>query len=179
MYPRTSADIDRKTASRMLRVSVRTIDRYIRRGKLSAHESNGRIWLDKKEVMQYTPGFINKVEPPAVSIKSHKISDTDFYKDLYEETRRILIENQHKLEQTQYRIGQLESQLTHPVPPHTQERKEDVFSQMLFKKELNDQERQTETLKKLLKQEKISRSVFAVITYALLLLLPLAWYLLR
>ncbi len=45
-------DIDRKTASRLLKISVRTVDRYISGQKLSHERRDGRIWLDKKEVMQ-------------------------------------------------------------------------------------------------------------------------------
>jgi len=45
-------DIDRKTAGRLLKVSVRTIDRYLTTQKLSHEKRDGRIWLDKKEIMQ-------------------------------------------------------------------------------------------------------------------------------
>lgn len=45
-------DIDRKTASRLLKISVRTVDRYINSQKVSHERRDGRIWLDKKEIMQ-------------------------------------------------------------------------------------------------------------------------------
>lgn len=45
-------DIDRKTASRLLKISVRTVDRYLTTNKLSHEKRDGRIWLDKKEIMQ-------------------------------------------------------------------------------------------------------------------------------
>jgi len=45
-------DIDRKTAGRLLKVSVRTVDRYINGNKISHERRDGRIWLDKKEIMQ-------------------------------------------------------------------------------------------------------------------------------
>jgi hypothetical protein len=44
--------IDRKSASRQLKVSIRTIDRYIRANKLSMEERQGRIWLNKKEIQK-------------------------------------------------------------------------------------------------------------------------------
>lgn len=43
-------NIDRKTASRLLKVSIRTVDRYIRAKKLSTEERDGRIWLSKSQV---------------------------------------------------------------------------------------------------------------------------------
>lgn len=45
-------DIDRKTAGRLLKVSVRTVDRYISGNRLTFKRREGRIWLDKKEVMK-------------------------------------------------------------------------------------------------------------------------------
>ncbi len=45
-------DIDRKTASRLLKVSVRTVDRYIVGEKISHERRDGRIWLDKKEILK-------------------------------------------------------------------------------------------------------------------------------
>jgi len=44
------AQIDRKTASRLLKVSIRTVDRYIRSKKLSIETRDGRIWLNKSQV---------------------------------------------------------------------------------------------------------------------------------
>jgi len=44
-------DIDRKTASRLLKVSVRTVDRYISLNKLDTERREGRIWLDKKAIL--------------------------------------------------------------------------------------------------------------------------------
>ena len=45
-------DIDRKTASRLLKISLRTVDRYIEAQKLSHERRDGRVWLDKKELSQ-------------------------------------------------------------------------------------------------------------------------------
>lgn len=45
-------NLDRKTASKLLKVSIRTIDRYIRSKKLSTQSIDGRIWLDKEEIGQ-------------------------------------------------------------------------------------------------------------------------------
>jgi hypothetical protein len=64
--------IDRKTASRLLKVSIRTVDRYIRANKLRIEERDGRIWLNKKEVQRRKPArYIVSGEPvkyPKMSI---------------------------------------------------------------------------------------------------------------
>jgi len=46
------AQIDRKTASRLLKVSIRTVDRYIRSNKLYIEQRDGRIWLNKSQVLK-------------------------------------------------------------------------------------------------------------------------------
>ncbi len=45
-------NIDRKTASRLLKVTMRTVDRYIVAKKLSIEKRDGRIWLNKKEILK-------------------------------------------------------------------------------------------------------------------------------
>lgn len=174
--PKNYSDIDRKTASKILGVSVRTIDRYIRRGKLSVREEEGRIWLDKNDLMslpkRITPMFKTPVDDRQLS--------PGFYKDLYEEARRAIAEYQQKLEQTNYRIGQLESQiLQHSLPKSIERREEYPAERDLFKRELIDREKELTMLKELMKREKANRIIFALITYLLLLFIPLLWYLLR
>jgi len=44
-------EIDRKSAAKQLKVSIRTVDRYINAKKLSFEKRDGRIWLEKREVV--------------------------------------------------------------------------------------------------------------------------------
>ena len=96
-----SHDIDRKTAGDMLGVSVRTIDRYIRAGKLYARQKQGRIWLDKKNVASFSEGeYVEKktivdhatpvVSRPEPRLEPKQNTDHGWYRELYEETQRIL-----------------------------------------------------------------------------------------
>lgn len=168
-------DINRQTAGELLGLSVRTIDRYIRRGKLSARiGENGRIWLDKKEVMD-----LPRIEPMPINIKrttaldsGHKSDNVNFYQDLYEDAKKALNEYQQKLEQANYRIGQLESRIINPIStPKVIERHDDFA--------LIEREKENILLKEALKKERTARIIFAVLTYILLTALPLIWYLLR
>jgi len=45
--------LDRKMASRLLKVSTRTLDRYIRSKKLSTRLIGGRVWLNKEEISAF------------------------------------------------------------------------------------------------------------------------------
>lgn len=177
MDANSSTYIDRQTASRLLKVSVRTIDRYIRGGKLWALSENGRIWLDKKEILAFDqPRKVMRNvaidRGMSVPVIRHAGHDNDFYRDLYEEAKQAVGDSQQKLQQANYRIGQLESQMLQPPSPKYIERHEDL---------IHDREREKEitALKKIAKREKTSRIIFAALTYLLLALLPTLWYLLR
>lgn len=185
-----ASNIDRKTASKILGVSIRTIDRYIRGGKLFANVDNGRIWLDKKEIMNMkNPAQVIPVKTidnrqPTLSAHSSpkaKIVDNDFYRDLYEEAKRALSDYQQKLEQSNYRIGQLESQILHPTtaPKVIDHRDDSGLSIELLRKDLAEKEKELEATKELARREKGSRIALSILTYILLGALPLVWYLLR
>ena len=96
MQPRMTLDIDRKMASKLLNVSVRTIDRYIRSGKLPAREVNGRIWLSKGSIekiksprlvtigrkMPTSTATVKRVPVSTQATRATKTPDAGFYKDL-------------------------------------------------------------------------------------------------
>lgn len=181
-----SAQIDRRKAGKMLGVSVRTIDRYIRRGKLAAHTRSGRIWLMKKEVEHFREGervpirIVTKPRPDVIARPQvSRTAPPDFYHDLFLETQRALRDCQQKLEQANYRIGQLESQiLREPMPaPKIIERREESSQNPLYERELLDREKELSVLRELAKKEKSNRFVFAFLTYLLLVLQPIFWYL--
>lgn len=183
--PKATLNIDRKTASKILGVSVRTIDRHIRTGRLVAYRENGRIWLNKADISKMKNGAISIVrqtidKPNNVHIVSagkKTGADGDFYKDLYQEAKKALEEYRQKLDQSNYRIGQLESQLLHCSSPKTHERTD--FINDILRKEAMDREKEFMAIKELCKRERASRIIFSVLTYVLLLSLPLMWYLLR
>lgn len=45
--------IDRKTASKLMKISVRTIDRYRESGKLTTQIINNKIFLSRSEILEY------------------------------------------------------------------------------------------------------------------------------
>ncbi len=51
VYMSIEYNLDRKSASRLLKVSTRTVDRYVKSKKLSTRVVDGRVWLSKAEVL--------------------------------------------------------------------------------------------------------------------------------
>lgn len=180
--------IDRKTASGILGCSIRTIDRYIRRGVLTAQRSNGKILLDKKQIMEArsrtgtarTPDTLIPVHivRQARSLVAEQGRENGVYRNLYEESRRLLTEHQYKLQEATYRIGQLESQITshanRTIAPENI-RANDRWTD----RELSDRDREITILKETLKTERAGRIIFAMLTYLLLAFIPVLWFLLR
>lgn len=139
-------NLSRKAASKLLKVSIRTLDRYLRMKKLSTRVVNGRIWLDKDEVEGFDVGRRSVVMVDSVDVSTSRVSmDVDVdrvdnvelidddtvnmvstkkrkpvegsaYKKLYFEMKEDLREKQERLEIANYRVGQLETQVRNSIP---------------------------------------------------------------
>lgn len=138
-------NISRKEASRLLKVSIRTVDRYIKSQKLSTVYVDGRMWLNKEEVMVFKRRHNGQVSTPKVDMSTDYMSiDTDvdsgvdsvevlpidestlstkgrksgegIYKKLYQEAKEEIVEKNDRLELANYRIGQLEAQVKSSIP---------------------------------------------------------------
>ncbi len=70
-------NLDRKTASRLLKVSIRTVDRYIKAKKLSTQVIDGRIWLDKKEIDQLKSRYVRPGMTEIVDMSIPQVSTDD------------------------------------------------------------------------------------------------------
>ena len=131
--------ISRNQASKILKVSTRTLDRYIKTKKLSSKNIAGRIFLNEQELTNFAKkrrahrkikyrqpqvkrAVADITESPIPDILIE--SDVDFvgkvenriYKNLYDEVQRDLKGFQQRLEGANYRVGQLEAQLESSVP---------------------------------------------------------------
>lgn len=67
-------NIDRKGASKLLKVSMRTIDRYVKAKKLSIQIINGRVWLNKKEILEFKDGQNSPVEIDRITVSTPDLS---------------------------------------------------------------------------------------------------------
>ncbi|PJC36718.1 hypothetical protein CO046_04315 [Candidatus Peregrinibacteria bacterium CG_4_9_14_0_2_um_filter_53_11] len=199
----TTADtVNRKMASKLLGVSVRTVDRYITSGKIPAYTQNGRVLLKKRDVMgllhNKTEEKPTPVDTTRQSLTSHghvytTQADMQFYKELYQEAQHLLNDYQQKLEQSNYRIRNLESQMASALPApaapiqqpmhqpvqYSDPRREDAFAQELLKKEIEQLQQEKKLLQRKMKNEQLSRTIFAVLLYVLLGLQPVFWLLTR
>ena len=153
--------ITREEAASVLNISMRTLDRYTKNGKLRTHLSPGRnILIHEKDLEKFVPtekekrknSTSNKSATPkkkaapkienvpraeAVEVKTENVEEKVF-RELYEETSKDLKQKQEKLEAASFRVGQLEAQLKNSVPllEHKQQEKEMLSESSRLKEKL-------------------------------------------
>ncbi len=138
-------NLSREAASKLLKVSIRTLDRYLKNKKLSSHLVDGRIWLEKDDVKLFklnrgSATLVDEVDMSTSELSTENVVDNvdnvevigqdfvdntnvsagsngnDEYKNLYIAQSEELKEKQDRLEIANYRVGQLEAQLKSSVP---------------------------------------------------------------
>jgi len=126
-------NVERKEASDFLEVSLRTIDRYIRSGKLSHRKVGYNIYLSMRELEQFKKMRVQQVEDVIIHENgfeeieesvtfehTQQSNDGNFetlvYKNLYESSRKELSEKQKEVEFLQYKLGKMEIELGNALP---------------------------------------------------------------
>jgi len=134
--------VTREDAADILAVSLRTLDRYLKKGKLKS-KSDGRIVLihsqsladftkkisvpTKKSPMKKKRKLLSRKEIPeaeTIEVSSGSVEEKVF-RELYEEASKELRGKQEKLEAASFRVGQLEAQLKNSVPLLEHKKKEE------------------------------------------------------
>jgi len=121
-------DLSRKEAAEILKVSTRTLDRYIKSKKVSHKNVAGRVVLNRDEiegmnksrshrkVKRNTTKNKKQVFEIETPYKKEENAEEKVYQKLYEEQRIEVKLFQQRLEGANYRVGQLESQVKASVP---------------------------------------------------------------
>jgi len=204
-----SYTVDRKVASETLEVSLRTLDRYIRNGRLSARKINGFVRLDEDEVKSFKTGYIprsapeqsrihrslndfEKQEGPTIDVHAEvgrilgdNVASEDkvesVYEILFKESKDELKEYQQKLEIANYRVGQLESQVQHSVPlwEHKAASRKAEARVEKIKSVAKKYLKSVKSLERQLDLEKVNSKVYIVLLVIILGLQPILWWLLQ
>lgn len=70
-------NLSRETAGKLLKVSVRTLDRYLKAKKVSSQIIDGRIWLDKDEIEAFRANKNKVIRVDTVSVSTSGVSIDD------------------------------------------------------------------------------------------------------
>lgn len=193
--------LDRNAAARMLKVSVRTLDRYLKGERLSCSKDDGRIWLSKEEVSAFKGArderrarrILDVVESDLsvektseyVDLSSRNLSShahvdelnvvESVYKVLYEEAKQQLEEQQKRLEGANYRVGQLEAELKNTVPMLEFQQKQVLYLETSedMKQRLTKVSQKLQETQKQYQVEKYNKYIYLVVLLIILALQPL------
>ena len=91
----TSDLIDRKTASRLLKTSIRTIDRYRQSGKLSTTIIDNRIYVKKEEIQDFVARQGRQRQKTYVSTKT-RVDRDEAPEDNGQDTARDTMDSQNE-----------------------------------------------------------------------------------
>lgn len=194
-------EIDRKTASRMLKVSMRTVDRYIRSGKLSTEVRDGRVWLDKSDIIKIKgvkvadskDAYVDRGVSIDSGVRNVHVDSMDsgdtvstssppargveerVYQKLYEELREEVKAKQDRLEGANYRVGQLEAMLKDSVPLLEHQKMLQIEQGQLseLKQSFDPLRLENQQLNDKVKEEKLNKKIYLIILFIIMLLQPL------
>lgn len=109
-YKMSTYTVDRKTASRLLKVSIRTVDRHVKLKHLSSKVKDGRIWLNKDQIFDFRnrqrvkgilsiDNYVDKVDIPidtvdySTSEKWHMADENNVDNTVYIKSRGNIIDD--------------------------------------------------------------------------------------
>jgi len=176
--------ITREAAAQSLGISTRTIDRYIRNGKLSYKKVANKVLLEKEEVRALQDDFAalhQELDTEVVSSSSMEtrsstplaasnpqleaIIDQKIEKFflVFKEKDKMMEEKNKIIFVLQQRIGELESELKHMValPDYTKEKQEAILEKQKLEEKITQ-------LKHSIKNEKSKNLIFIGLSFVLL-----------
>jgi HAMP domain-containing protein len=170
-------NVTREVAAKTLNISTRTIDRYIKGGKLSYKKIANKVILAKEEVLSLQQEFsslrqeLNSEivsQSPVTSSpeKSTQLSTNKNFEDaidqkiekfflIFKEKDKMLEEKNKAIFMLQQRIGELETKIKHMValPDYTKEKQEAIIEKQKLEEKISQ-------LKGMVKNEKVKNLVF-------------------
>ncbi|EKE28013.1 MAG: hypothetical protein ACD_3C00111G0030 [uncultured bacterium (gcode 4)] len=117
--------IDREQAAKELNMSTRTIDRYIRAWKIRSQKRWKKVFLHDQDIKIFKTWWIQEdyeiIEPASEVIfdtwfVTKAIDSTRNYKNLYEDTQKIIEKKDEIIKDISYRLGKAEVELKNSIP---------------------------------------------------------------
>jgi hypothetical protein len=105
----------------------------------------------------------------------------EVFEELYDLSRREIREYHNKLEASNYRLGQIETQLKHSVPLLDYQEQSDALKdkEMIVTGKVKRQEEALTMLEQEVKNERTNKNVYIGLLFGVLALQPLLWLLLQ
>ncbi len=172
-------NITRESASHMLGISTRTIDRYIRSWKLSYKKVANKVLLEKWELLSLKKDFSalnQELQTELVTQSSSSLSKSNPQLEamidqklerfflIFKEKEKIVEEKNKIIFVLQQRVGELETKLQNMValPDYTREKQEAIIEKQKLEEKISQ-------LKVSVKNEKIKNLIFIALAFVFLI----------
>jgi len=173
-------NVTREVAAKSLNISTRTVDRYIKSGKLSYKKIANKVILAKEEVLSLQQEFsalrqelnseiVSQTTTSPSTTKGNTTTGLSTNRNLedaidqkiekffliFKEKDKMLEEKNKVIFMLQQRIGELENKIKHMValPDYTKEKQEAIIEKQKLEEKINQ-------LKGAIKNEKLKNLVF-------------------
>ncbi|MBU1018091.1 helix-turn-helix domain-containing protein [Patescibacteria group bacterium] len=199
--------VDRIEASKILKVSTRTIDRYMRKHRFKTRKDGRRVLIKRVDVDKIIKEHIGRLvdinednfndlmngngsdNMSSLAVKDFKVkkikqgepgsAEERVYKDLYHEVKNELKEKQERLEAATYRVGQLESQTKSMIPmlDFTKKEKELQEAYVTIEQKNKQAGEVIEILQNKIRSERIAKWIYLSLVGLLLVAEPILFLL--
>ncbi|MCX6824667.1 MAG: hypothetical protein NTY80_00440 [candidate division SR1 bacterium] len=165
-------NVTREVASKSLNISTRTIDRYIKSGKLSYKKIANKVLLAKEEVIGLKQEFatlhqelsseiINQSSTVSTGISNKTNAETDIDQKvekfflIFKEKEKMLEEKNKVIFVLQQRVSELENKIQHMIalPDYNKEKQEAIIEKQKLEEKIGQ-------LKGMIKNEKLKNLIF-------------------
>lgn len=177
--------IDRESASKILDISTRTIDRYIRSGKIRSVKKWKKIFLNNQDIeilknwwIQEDYEIISPKEKNDTWFTIKALDNSKNYRSLYEDSIKIVEKKDEIIKDLSYRLGRAEVELKNSIP--ILEYKKTTFllessnnKTEEEKKELNNS---IESLKDKIRNQELINIVLVWLFSIMLIVIFLVWF---
>lgn len=167
-----SYSVTREVAAKSLNVSTRTIDRYVKSGKLSYKKIANKVLLAKEEILELKKDFTTLHQELTTEIVSQdnknikkitKKNDWEVNIDekiekfflIFKEKEKILEEKNKMIFVLQQRVTELETKIQHMIalPDYNKEKQEAIIEKQKLEEKIGQ-------LKHMIQNEKLKNLVF-------------------
>jgi len=205
MVSMSTTYVDRDEASEILKVSTRTLDRYVRKFRFKTRKDGRRVLIKRVDVDRIIQDYIghytdtgsttmdkkldnkkivqdvSKIEVKDLKVEAVKRTEKEerVFQNLYIETKRELKEKQDRLDAATYRVGQLESEVKSMVPLLDFSRKEKELREARNAIEQKELERlqEVEKMETRFRNERIAKWIYLSLVGMLLVAEPILFLL--
>lgn len=166
-------NVTREVASKSLNISTRTIDRYIKSGKLSYKKIANKVLLAKEEVLALKQEFATlhqelntEIINPSNTTQTTNLTNRSDLEDaidqkvekfflIFKEKEKMLEEKNKVIFVLQQRVSELESKIQHMIalPDYNKEKQEAIIEKQKLEEKIGQ-------LKGMIKNEKLKNLIF-------------------